>query len=277
MSMQLVDIGVNLTDRAFASDLDEVLARSRTAGVNKLIVTGTNLAESRQAVELCQQERCQQEHCQQQSPGLWCTAGVHPHNAKEWTEHHYAELKALLEHPLVVAVGETGLDFNRNFSPPEQQLFAFEQQLKLAAETGLPLFLHERDAHEQQLKLLKQYRSQISGGVIHCFTGSHEELENYLELDLYVGITGWICDERRGLHMQELIHLIPTNRLLLETDCPYLLPRTLRPKPKSRRNEPQYLAHITEQIALMLKTDADKLAQQTSQNAATLFGLSCLD
>jgi TatD DNase family protein len=186
-------------------------------------------------------------------------------------------LKALLEHPLVVAVGETGLDFNRNFSPAEQQLFAFEQQLKLAAETGLPVFLHERDAHEQQLTLLKQYRSQISGGVVHCFTGNKEELENYLELDLYVGITGWICDERRGLHLQELIHLIPPDRLLLETDCPYLLPRTLRPKPKSRRNEPQYLAHIAEQVADLLKTDATTLARQTTENATALFGLPCLD
>ena len=265
--MELVDIGVNLTDRAFASDLDEVLARSQAAGVNRLIVTGTNLAESRQALDLCQQLN------QQSGSELWCTAGVHPHNAKEWSDDHYTKLKALLQEPNVVAVGETGLDFNRNFSPPEQQLFAFEEQLKLAAETAMPLFLHERDAHKEQLRLLKQYRDQLSGGVIHCFTGSREELENYLALDLYVGITGWICDERRGTHLQELIHLIPSDRLLLETDCPYLLPRTLRPKPKSRRNEPQYLAHITEQIALMLKTDAESLAHQTSNNAATLFKL----
>ncbi len=263
MNTELVDIGVNLTDRAFASDLDEVLARSRDAGVNKMIVTGTDLEESQQAIELCQRH----------GPGLWCTAGVHPHHAKEWTDSYYRQLKALLQDPLVVAVGETGLDFNRNFSPPDQQLFAFEQQLKLAAETGMPLFLHERDAHGEQLKLLQQYRPHISSGVIHCFTGNREELENYLELDLYVGITGWVCDERRGLHLQELIHLIPPDRLLLETDCPYLLPRTLRPKPKSRRNEPQHLAHINEQIAQILKVEADTLAKQTSANATKLFQL----
>ena len=137
----------------------------------------------------------------------------------------------------------------------------------------MPLFLHERDAHEAQLKLLQQYRSQLHGGVIHCFTGSAEELDHYLELDLYVGITGWICDERRGLHLQELIHRIPPQRLLLETDSPYLLPRTLRPKPKSRRNEPRHLAHITEQIAPMLGTDPTSLAAQTTRNAATLFKL----
>ncbi|WP_411267960.1 TatD family hydrolase [Ketobacter sp.] len=261
--MELVDIGVNLTDKAFANDLDQVLVEARQAGVNQLIVTGTNLQESRQAVALCRQH----------GPGLWCTAGVHPHNAKEWSDRHYQALKALLEDPLVVAMGETGLDFNRNFSPPQQQLFAFEEQLKLAAETGMPLFLHERDAHEAQLKLLQQYRSQLHGGVIHCFTGSAEELDHYLELDLYVGITGWICDERRGLHLQELIHRIPPQRLLLETDSPYLLPRTLRPKPKSRRNEPRHLAHITEQIAPMLGTDPTSLAAQTTRNAATLFKL----
>ena len=262
--MELVDIGVNLTDRAFAPDLADVLHRAREAGVGKMIVTGTNLKESGEAITLCRE----------QGPGLWCTAGVHPHHAKEWTDQHYSSLKALLQDPLVVAMGETGLDFNRNFSPPQQQLYAFEQQLKLAAETGLPLFLHERDAHAEQIGLLQQYRAHLNGGVIHCFTGSREELEHYLELDLYVGITGWICDERRGLHLQELIHHIPKDRLLLETDCPYLLPRTLRPKPKSRRNEPAYLAHITEQIAQMLNLEPDMLANQTSQNAATLFKLN---
>jgi len=263
MQTHLVDIGVNLTDRAFNKDLEEVLSRARESGVGTMIVTGTDLEESQQAVELCQQH----------GPGLWCTAGVHPHNAKEWTDEHQQALMTLANHPQVVAIGETGLDFNRNFSPPEQQLFAFEQQLLLAETTGLPLFLHERDAHHQQLKLLQRYRSAYTGGVIHCFTGTREELEQYLKLDLYVGITGWICDERRGLHLQELIHMIPQDRLLLETDCPYLLPRTLRPKPKSRRNEPAYLAHINDQIANFLGTDAASLAQQTTENAQRLFGL----
>lgn len=264
MQTHLVDIGVNLTDRAFSNDLEEVLSRARESGVGTMIVTGTDLEESQQAVELCQQH----------SPGLWCTAGVHPHNAKEWTQEHRQALLTVAANPQVVAIGETGLDFNRNFSPPEQQLFAFEQQLLLAEATGLPVFLHERDAHHEQLKLLRHYRSALPGGVIHCFTGNREELENYLALDLYVGITGWICDERRGLHLQELIHLIPQDRLLLETDCPYLLPRTLRPKPKSRRNEPANLTHINDQVANFLGIDADRLAQQTTENAARLFNLN---
>lgn len=263
MQTQLVDIGVNLTDSAFNKDLEPVLSRARDCGVGSMIVTGTNLAESQQAIELCRHH----------GPGLWCTAGVHPHNAKEWTDKHEQALITLASNPLVVAIGETGLDFNRNFSPPQQQLFAFERRLNLAGETGLPVFLHERDAHTEQLKRLQQHRSALKGGVIHCFTGNREELENYLALDLYIGITGWICDERRGLHLQELIHLIPQDRLLLETDCPYLLPRTLRPKPKSRRNEPAYLAHINQHIAHLLDTDSASLARQTTKNAVRLFGL----
>lgn len=264
MSIELVDIGVNLTDHAFANDRQEVIARASASGVTSLIITGTNLEESQQALELCRQQGSQ-------GANLWCTAGVHPHNAKQWSLQYTAELRALAMEPWVVAIGETGLDFNRNFSPPEQQLFAFEEQLKLAAEVGLPLFLHERDAHTEQLRLLQQYRPQLPGGVVHCFTGTEDELERYLELDLYIGITGWICDERRGLHLQELIRLIPQDRLLLETDSPYLLPRTLRPKPKSRRNEPHYLSHINQQIAGMLGIGETELAAQTSRNARALF------
>jgi TatD DNase family protein len=264
MTFELVDIGVNLTDRAFSEDLKKVIEDAAQHHTTKLIVTGTSLKESSQAIELCQ-------HFPSQT---YCTVGVHPHNAKEWTDSHFQQLQKLSLEPAVVAIGETGLDFNRNFSPPLQQLFAFEQQLRLAAETGRPLFLHERDAHEEQIKLLRQYQNHISGGVIHCFTGSQQELDNYLELDLYIGITGWICDERRGLHLQELVHKIPKSRLLIETDSPYLLPRTLRPKPKSRRNEPKYLAHINQYISQLLNIEESELAIQTTLNAKALFGLN---
>jgi TatD DNase family protein len=263
MTYELVDIGVNLTDRAFDADRQQVLLDAQNAGVTRMVITGTNLAESHQASDLCDQL----------GAGLWSTAGVHPHHAKDWQEHYADDLIRLSEHPRVVAIGETGLDFNRNFSPPEQQIHAFDQQLRLASELGLPLFLHERDAHFEQIKLLQKYKDHISGGVIHCFTGSREQLENYLELGLYVGITGWILDERRGQHLQELIQLIPQDKLLLETDCPYLLPRTLQPKPKSRRNEPKYLAHINDQIATLLNQDPASLALCTTQNAQRLFGL----
>lgn len=263
MTYSLVDIGINLTDSAFAADLSKVIEAGRQAGVHTLILTGTDLKNSHRALHLCKT----------QGNGLFCTAGVHPHYAKEWTERHAAALRELALDPHVVAIGETGLDFNRNLSPPDVQRRVFEQQLQIAADTSLPLFLHERDALDDQVALLKRYRDRVVGGVTHCFTGTAEALHAYLALDLYIGITGWICDERRGLHLRELVKDIPLNRLLLETDGPYLLPRDLQPKPKSRRNEPRYLPHITDAVAACIGIPAQALAEITTTNARTLFKL----
>lgn len=261
VDMHWVDIGVNLTNNRFQSDLPEVLARARHEGVAQLIVTGTDVEESNAALRLAQAypSRC------------YATAGVHPHHAKDWTESTADQLLAMLQHPEVLAVGETGLDYNRNFSTPAQQRSAFEQQLELAVATQLPLFLHERDAIDDQINLLTRYRDRIVGGVAHCFTGSPEDLQRYLELDLYIGITGWVCDERRGKALQQALPLIPADRLLLESDAPYLLPRTLRPKPANSRNEPAFLAHIGQQVATLLDLSPQQLAQQTSANAQRLF------
>ncbi len=257
----LTDIGINLTDSAFDSDRQAVIQNAAAAGVTRMLVTGTNAAESQQAISLCQQYPHQ----------LFCTVGVHPHYSKEFTPAMRNTLAALLKCPEVCAVGETGLDFNRNFSTPEQQIWAFEQQLELASDSQLPLFLHERDAHTQQIEMLRSVKGEFNGGVAHCFTGTREELYNYLDLDLYIGITGWICDERRGTELFKLLKEIPANRLLLETDAPYLLPRTLRPKPKSRRNLPRYLPHILEQAALARNDDPQALARQTEENCQRLF------
>lgn len=259
----LVDIGVNLTDSAFSADLPQVLADARRAGIHTFIVTGTDLPHSTLALQLCEQF----------GPGLYCTAGVHPHYASQWDEQHAQQLRTLAQHPAVVAIGETGLDFNRNLSAPEVQKAVFEQQLQLAAELQLPLFLHERDALEDQLALLRRYRDRVTSGVAHCFTGSAQALEAYLGLDLYIGITGWICDERRGLHLRELVKTIPLERLLLETDSPYLLPRDLRPKPKSRRNEPRYLPHIAQVVAECRGMEVAELIAATTANARRLFRL----
>lgn len=263
MLTPLVDIGVNLTDRAFETDLNTVIQAANDHQVKALIITGTNLEESNTAIGLCEQY-----------DNTYCTVGVHPHHAKQWSPEHTDQLLQLTQHPKAVAVGETGLDFNRNFSTPEQQEFAFQQQLILAEKTGLPLFLHEREAHERQLHFLTLYRDRIAGGVAHCFTGNADELKQYLALDLYIGITGWICDERRGLHLQDIVGSIPLNRLLLETDAPYLLPRSLRPKPKSRRNEPKFLPHINQEVAKILGIPEDELAKATTENAERLFGIS---
>ncbi len=263
MLAPMTDIGANLTDKRFDRDLDTVLARASAAGVDTLIVTGTSIPGSMAARDLCERH-----------PGkLHFTAGVHPHHASEYDTHSHAQLQQLARHSACVAIGETGLDFNRNFSSPKQQIAAFEQQLELAIETGLPLFLHERDAHAEQLALLKRHRSAISRAVAHCFTGNKEELHGYLDLDLHIGLTGWICDERRGGHLLPLIPAIPADRLLLETDAPYLLPRDLRPKPKSGRNEPCYLPHIAERVAQATGETLETLRARLHANSRAFFGL----
>jgi TatD DNase family protein len=259
----MIDIGANLTDKRFSQDLDAVISRATAAGVSTLIVTGTSLAGSHAARELC-------EHYPEQ---LRFTAGLHPHHASEYSDHSHEQLRQLARHPACVALGETGLDFNRNFSSQNEQIAAFERQLELAMETGLPLFLHERDAHAEQLALLKRHRSAISRAVAHCFTGSEQELHGYLDLDLHIGLTGWICDERRGAHLLPLISDIPADRLLLETDAPYLLPRDIRPKPKSGRNEPCYLPHIAARVALATGEPIEALRARLHANSQVFFGL----
>ena len=262
--MRLIDIGVNLTSKQFRSDLDEVVARALAAGVARMVVTGTSLAASHEARELATTR-----------PGtLWSTAGVHPHNARELGPERAADLSALCRQPEVVAVGECGLDYNRNFSPPAQQRAAFELQLGLAAAIDKPVFLHERDAHEDFLAILENARPALSGLVVHCFTGPPAEAEAYLEIGAYLGVTGWLCDERRGGDLAASVRMIPGDRLLIETDAPFLIPRDLRPKPKSRRNEPSYLPHVLRAVAAQRREDPEEVAAVTWDNAEKLFRLS---
>ncbi len=262
--IDLVDIGVNLTNRALLRDLDGVMARAADAGVQRMVVTGTSLDESHKAIELCAAwpER------------LVSTCGIHPHHASEWDAHSADALRALATNPCVRAIGETGLDFNRNYSPPDAQERAFRCQIELAIELDLPLFCHQRDAHPRFVELLREYRPRIRHLVVHCFTDTRAALMDYLELDCYIGITGWICDERRGLELQQLVPLIPAERLLLETDAPYLLPRNLSPKPASRTNEPSHLAHILYEVARHRGEPAEALAAQVHRNSLEFFALA---
>ncbi len=259
--MTLVDIGANLTHASFRDDLDDVIRRAHEAGVETIIVTGTTVAESGRAAELASR------HPQT----LYATTGVHPHHARECDAGTIPALRALAALPRVVALGECGLDFNRNYSPHPAQEQWFEAQLELAAELGLPLFLHSRDAHPRFAEILKRHR--VRKAVAHCFTGSAPELRAYLELGLYVGITGWICDERRGRHLLELVREIPRDRLLVETDSPYLTPRDLRPQPRARRNEPAFLPHILRTLARALGRPAEEVGEDTARNARELFSL----
>ncbi len=259
----LVDIGANLTNKAFRYDLEEVLERAANAGIGTIMVTGTSEDASRDARELALRY-----------PGrLYATAGVHPHEAKDFGVDTASALRELAATVEVVAIGETGLDFNRNYSPPGDQERAFEEQLALASDLAMPVFLHERDAHARQVEILRSFRDGLVDGVAHCFTGSREELYGYLDLDLYVGITGWICDERRGLHLRELVGEIPRDRLLLETDAPWLLPRTLRPVPEGRRNEPAFLTEVLGAVAECTGRSVEQLAAETAANARRLFRL----
>lgn len=260
----LIDIGVNLTNSAFAKDLPDVIARASAQGVRHIIVTGTNVEESQAAYQLTQEF----------PQSLYATAGIHPHDAKSVTPDSLSIIKQLASHDAVVAIGECGLDFNRDFSPRPIQEQVFEQQLALAVELNMPVFLHERDANDRFIAILKQYRDKLPGAVLHCFTGSEQDLKACLDLDLHIGVTGWICDERRGQELFELVKDIPANRLMLETDAPYLLPRDLKPKPKSRRNEPSYLPHIAERIALARNEDVGQLLSASLGVTQKFFGIN---
>ncbi|MGB9430343.1 MAG: TatD family hydrolase [Gammaproteobacteria bacterium] len=259
----LIDIGANLTHNSFDADREAVLRRAQAAGVAQFIVTGSDVEHSRKALELCRQW----------PDVLYCTAGTHPHQAKDFDAAAPDLLRQLLVEPEVVATGECGLDYFRDFSPHDAQIRVFEAQLQLAAVTGKPVFLHQRDAHADFIAVLRQYRSRITDAVVHCFTGTEIELRDYLSLDCHIGITGWICDGRRGAHLRELVKLIPADRLMLETDAPYLLPRDLDPKPHRHRNEPMYLAHICEAVAACVGKSTAQLAAETTTNAQSFFKL----
>ena len=259
----LIDIGVNLTHDSFDRDRGAVMQRAAAAGVARMIVTGTSVTASVQALSLPEPE----------SGRLYATAGIHPHRASEFDEHSIAALRQLLDEPRSVAVGECGLDFFRDFSPRDEQERAFAAQLELAAETGLPVFLHQRDAHATFIAMLRQVRDRLSGGVAHCFTGGPDELRDCLDLDLYVGVTGWVCDERRGGALRAALPDIPLDRLLLETDAPYLLPRDLKTRPKSRRNEPCHLAHVLARVATETGRPPEIVAEAATSNTERLFGL----
>ncbi len=260
----IVDIGANLTNSAFARDLDHVIARAFAAGVGAIVVTGTTVAASRDAVALARTR-----------PGrLFATAGVHPHHASEVDDATIAELRAVQSEPEIVAIGECGLDFDRNYSPQDDQRRAFAAQLALAVDVKRPVFLHERSAHADFVAILREHRAALARGVVHCFTGTGDELDAYLELDMHIGITGWICDDRRGAHLRELVGRIPSDRLMIETDAPYLLPRDLRPMPKHRRNEPGLLPHVLRAVATARGESPEIVAAHTAATSRAFFGIT---
>ena len=260
----LVDIGINLTNNRFDKDRADVIARAKQAQVHQLIVTGTCQKTSKQALTLCQQY----------PETLTCTAGVHPHDADNVSADYLAELTTLAQSPYVKAIGECGLDFNRNFSTPENQQRVFSEQIALAAKLSMPLFLHQRDAFEPWLNLLIPYLDKVPALISHCFTGDKAQLIKCLDHGMYIGITGWLCDKKRGQDLRDIVKYIPLERLMVETDGPYLTPQNIRPKPKSSRNEPAYLPFVVEMLAQCTGYSTAEISQHSTQNARKVFTLN---
>ncbi len=263
MPFELIDIGVNLGHASFHSDRKQVLDRAIAAGVTTMIVTGTSVKSSVTAQALAAQY----------PDVLFSTAGVHPHDARNCNQQTIATLRKLAENKNVVAIGECGLDFNRDFSPRPVQEKWFEAQIELACELKLPLFLHERDAHKRFVEILSAHKNHLDEAVVHCFTGNEAELKMYLDLGFCIGITGWICDERRGLQLRELVRNIPLDRLMIETDAPFLTPRNIHPKPKDGRNEPALLPFVLQAVADCIKKPLDAVAAETTETARWFFRL----
>lgn len=257
----MFDVGVNLFNAQFDLDRNEVIDRAKAAGVQSMLLISTDIEETRK-------NQLESEL----DANFFCTAGVHPHYSASVTPNELQQLETLLTHHKVVAVGECGLDFNRDFSPRDRQIEVFELQLELAKNVKKPVYLHDRDAFDTQLALLKHH--QIQQGVAHCFTGNVQQMRAYLDLGLYIGITGWLCDERRHDQLVEALNYLPLDRLLIETDAPYLLPRTLQQKPKSRRNEPMYLLEIASYIASLTGKSVDQIRQTSVANSYRVFNLS---
>lgn len=270
----MIDIGANLTNRQFQRDLPQVLRRARDAGVLAVVVTGTSARISADAVRLASRQASSRS-----SPRLFATVGVHPHDAKGFqADETLAEIRALVAggDGVVVALGECGLDFNRNFSSREQQERAFRAQVELACELRLPLFLHEREAHAAFVGVLDPFRQQgrLPPVVVHCFTGTEQELRAYVALGFYIGVTGFVCMDSRGFKLRQMASLIPLDRLMVETDAPYMYPYSGSGGKNARaRCEPKDVRAVIETLASCYNTTPEEIERHTTSNATRFFQL----
>jgi TatD DNase family protein len=263
----MIDIGANLAHDSFDADRDSLLERAWTAGVEHIVITGSSADSTRRALEIAHTN----------PKRLSATAGLHPHHAAEWNAEFAALIREVAQDPSLVSLGECGLDYFRDLSPRADQRRAFEAQLALAIELRKPLFLHQRDAHADFHAILAEHRPSLGAVCVHCFTDTAQAAADYVALDCHVGITGWICDERRGAHLLDVVPRIPADRLLVETDAPYLLPRTVpkdqRPR-DGRRNEPAFLPYVVRAGATARGEPFEVVARQTADNAKRFFGLT---
>ena len=258
---EIADIACNFTSDRFDNDLDEVINQAIVNNITKFGLICSRLSDIDKLLEIYNRY----------SKDMFFTIGVHPHHANEINEQYLEKLKEIINKNNPHAIGETGLDFFRNLSTYEEQIFAFEEQIKIAIDTNKPLFLHQRDSHDDFIKILRKYSSDINKSVVHCFTGTKEQLNDYLELDCYIGVTGWICDAKRNVELRKTIKNIPLERLMIETDCPYLIPKNLEEKPKNNRNEPTYLNHIANEVAALMKEDINDIREKTYKTSLSFF------
>ena len=257
----IFDIACNFTSEIFDNDLNEVIDRAIENNVTKFGLICSRVSDFPRLINIYKTF----------SDCMRFTIGVHPHHANEFNDKYLLELKNLIKDNPPHAIGETGLDFFRNLSTYEEQIYAFEEQIKIAITCNKPLFLHQRDSHEDFIRILKNYATDISKSVVHCFTGTQSQLDDYLELDCFIGITGWICDEKRNVELRKTIKNIPLSKLMIETDCPYLIPKDLLRKPKKNRNEPNHLNHIAATVANLMEVDEEELREQTYKNSLRFF------
>ena len=258
---ELIDIGLNLMHNSFRKDRVEIIENAKKVGVSQFIITGTTVNSSQKAAD----------YASKYPDTLFSTSGVHPHDAKTCNGHTIFELEKISKNDCVVAIGECGLDYNRNFSPQPLQRKWFEAQVELAQRLDMPLFLHEREAHQDLVDILKKHEDVLEKSVVHCFTGTKTEAKKYIDLGCFIGVTGWICDMKRGRNLQEAVSAIPPEKLMIETDAPFLIPKNFDEKPKKNRNEPKYLPHILETIAICMGLDSKELARQVNKNTKEFF------
>ncbi|MDO4643623.1 MAG: TatD family hydrolase [Cardiobacteriaceae bacterium] len=259
--MKIIDIGCNLASPRLLPHLIRILDDAQHAGVIAQIITGSDAASNETALELAERY-----------PELYATAGFHPHHANDWKPHsHPLQLQTLAQSPRCVAIGEMGLDYFRNLADPRNQRRCFIDQLTIAKTTQKPVFLHERNAYQDFSAILTEALPELTGAVWHCFTGNRAQMEAMADSGLYFGITGWICDPERGVALREVVRHIPADRLMIESDAPYLTPKTLNPVP--RCNEPQYLLEVLRMVAQCRNEAPEETARQTRINSQRFFNL----
>ena len=260
--MILADSCFNLTHDSFDHDLYGVIKEAQEQGIEYFFAPTASKLDVQKAITIAEEIST-----------LYVGVGIHPHHASEINLQTAEEFKNYAQHKKVVAIGEIGLDYYRNFQSPSIQKKCFDLFLEVAADINKPVFLHHRDAFKDFYPMIKNALSNLPKSLVHCFTGTKEQLKAFLDLGLYIGITGWICDSKRGMDVRGLLKYIPLDRLIVETDAPYLMPKNLAVKPKNRRNEPKYLVNVVEEISSAINIETNTIAETTTKNFKDLFGI----